>query len=101
MHLSGLRSLGVVIHEEGGVIHCDGGNMHSGEVHLDYPSVGATENILMAAVLLPDRAYNWLMRYEQFGMVLLVVIISVGIGSNALDAAIRGVITLFCRIVGF
>ena len=53
MHLSGLRSLGVVIHEEGGVIHCDGSNMHSGEVHLDYPSVGATENILMAAVLLP------------------------------------------------
>lgn len=55
----------------------------------------------VAAVLLPDRAYNWLMRYEQFGMVLLVVIISVGIGSNALDAAIRGVFTLFCRIVGF
>ena len=51
LHLSGLRSLGVVIHEEGGVIHCDGGNMHSGEVHLDYPSVGATENILMAAAL--------------------------------------------------
>jgi hypothetical protein len=25
LHLSGLRSLGVVIHEEGGVIHCDGG----------------------------------------------------------------------------
>lgn len=55
----------------------------------------------VVAVLLPDRAYNWLMRYEQFGMVLLVVIISVGIGSNALDAAIRGVFTLFCRIVGF
>ena len=55
LHLSGLRSLGVVIHEEGGVIHCDGGNMHSGEVHLDYPSVGATENILMAAVLLGCR----------------------------------------------
>ena len=51
LHLSGLRSLGVAIHEEGGVIHCDGGNMHSGEVHLDYPSVGATENILMAAAL--------------------------------------------------
>ena len=51
LHLSGLRSLGVTIHEEGGVIHCDGGNMHSGEVHLDYPSVGATENILMAAAL--------------------------------------------------
>ena len=55
----------------------------------------------VVAVLLPDRAYNWLMRYEQLGMVLLVVIISVGIGSNALDVAIRGVFTLFCRIVGF
>ena len=55
----------------------------------------------VVAVLLPDRAYNWLMRYEQFGMVLLVIIISVGIGSNALDAAIRWVFDLFCRFVGF
>ena len=55
----------------------------------------------VVAVLLPDRAYNWLMRYEQLGMVLLVVIISVGVGSNALDAAIRWVFDLFCRIVGF
>ena len=55
----------------------------------------------VVAVLLPDRAYNWLMRYEQFGMVLLVIIISVGIGSNALDAAICWVFDLFCRIVGF
>ena len=55
----------------------------------------------VVAVLLPDRAYNWLMRYEQFGMVLLVIIISVGIGSNVLYAAIRWVFDLFCRIVGF
>ena len=55
----------------------------------------------VAAVLLPDRAYNWLMRYEQLGMVLLVVIISVGVGSNALNAAIDWVFGLFCRIVGF
>ena len=55
----------------------------------------------VAAVLLPDRAYNWLMRYEQLGMVLLVVIISVGIGSNALDSAIRWTFTLLCRLVGF
>ena len=25
------------------------------------------------AVLLPDRAYNWLMRYERFGMLVLLV----------------------------
>ncbi len=53
LHLSGLRALGVDIREEGGVIHCDGGCMHAGEVHLDYPSVGATENVIMAAVCLP------------------------------------------------
>ncbi len=27
--------------------------MHAGEVHFDYPSVGATENVMMAAVLVP------------------------------------------------
>ena len=53
------------------------------------------------AVLLPDRAYNWLMRYERFGMLLLLAVISVGIGSNALDSAIRWTFTLLCRLVGF
>ncbi|MBQ8556224.1 MAG: UDP-N-acetylglucosamine 1-carboxyvinyltransferase [Clostridia bacterium] len=53
LHLSGLRALGVVIAEEGGVIHCDGRQMHAGEVHFDYPSVGATENVMMAAACLP------------------------------------------------
>ncbi|MBQ8201689.1 MAG: UDP-N-acetylglucosamine 1-carboxyvinyltransferase [Clostridia bacterium] len=53
LHLSGLRALGVVIREEGGVIQCDGRGMHAGEVHFDYPSVGATENVMMAAACLP------------------------------------------------
>lgn len=53
LHLAGLRALGVDVQEAGGVIHCDGANMHAGEVHLDYPSVGATENVIMAAATLP------------------------------------------------
>lgn len=53
LHLSGLRALGVVIREEGGVIQCDGSQMQAGEVHFDYPSVGATENVMMAAACLP------------------------------------------------
>ena len=52
------------------------------------------------AVLLPDRAYNWLMRYERFGMLVLLAVISVGIGSNALDSAIRWVFMLLCKAVG-
>ena len=55
----------------------------------------------VAAVLLPDRAYSWLMRYERFGMLILLAVISVGIGSNALDSAIRWTFTLLCRLVGF
>ncbi len=55
LHLNGLRCLGVSIHEEGGLIHCDGTRMHAGEIHFDYPSVGATENVMMAAVMLPGE----------------------------------------------
>lgn len=55
LHLSGLRQLGVEVREEGGMIHCDGSRMRSGIVHFDYPSVGATENVMMAAVLLNGR----------------------------------------------
>ena len=51
LHLKGLRALKVDIKEEYGFIHCDGAQLEGGEIHLDYPSVGATENIMMAAVL--------------------------------------------------
>lgn len=50
LHLRGLGMLGVRISEERGQIVCDGRNMHGADIHLDYPSVGATENIMMAAV---------------------------------------------------
>lgn len=53
------------------------------------------------AALLPDRQYIWLMRYERFGMLVLLVVISVGVGSNALNSAIRWTFTLLCRLVGF
>lgn len=50
LHLSGLAALNVRIAEEGGSILCDGEQMRAAEIHLDYPSVGATENLMMAAV---------------------------------------------------
>lgn len=55
LHLGGLRQLGVEIREEGGMIYCDGSHMRAESVHFDYPSVGATENVMMAAVLLRGR----------------------------------------------
>ena len=52
LHIKGLKSLNVKIEEKHGYIFCDGKNMRAGEVHLDFPSVGATENLIMASVKL-------------------------------------------------
>ena len=38
---------------------------------------------------------------KKNGMLVLLAVISVGIGSNALDSAIRWTFTLLCRLVGF
>ncbi len=50
LHLRGLGALGADIREERGSIICQGSRLRGAEIHLDYPSVGATENIMMAAV---------------------------------------------------
>lgn len=57
LHLKGLRALGVKITDGEGILYCDGRHMHAGDVYLDYPSVGATENVMMAAALLPGVTY--------------------------------------------
>ncbi len=51
LHLSGIRALGAKVVERNGYIYCDGSNMKGGDVILNFPSVGATENIIMASVL--------------------------------------------------
>ncbi len=50
LHLSGLKRLGVEIVERDGYIHCQAEKLVGAEVLLDFPSVGATENIMLAAV---------------------------------------------------
>lgn len=55
LHLRGLRSLGVNVTEAAGHIMCEGKKLKGGDVHLDYPSVGATENLMMAAALAPGQ----------------------------------------------
>ncbi|MDR1263938.1 MAG: UDP-N-acetylglucosamine 1-carboxyvinyltransferase [Oscillospiraceae bacterium] len=55
LHERGLRALGVVIDESSGRLRCDGGSMRGAEIHFDYPSVGATENIMMTAAMLPGK----------------------------------------------
>ena len=49
LHLNGLRRLGVCVSEGGGYIDCSCDKIEGAEVVLDFPSVGATENIILAA----------------------------------------------------
>ncbi len=49
IHIKGLKALNVNVKEEHGYIICDASNMKGADMLLDFPSVGATENIMMAA----------------------------------------------------
>lgn len=52
MHICALRQMGAEICEEYGVLHCEAPKgLHGAKISLSFPSVGATENIIMAAVL--------------------------------------------------
>ena len=50
LHLSSLKRLGVKIIEKDGYIECQAEKLRGAEILLDFPSVGATENIILAAV---------------------------------------------------
>lgn len=50
-HLKGLQELGAIVKEKHGYIEAHASRLHGGTIYLDVPSVGATENIMMAAVL--------------------------------------------------
>jgi len=50
LHLKGLREMNINVREFSGYIYCETDEIIGSHIHLDYPSVGATENIMMAAV---------------------------------------------------
>ena len=49
LHLSALRKLGAAVEEKGGRLCCEAGALEGGEIALSLPSVGATENAMLAA----------------------------------------------------
>ncbi len=49
LHLKGFTALGAKITEKHGYVIAETGGLQGAEIHLDFPSVGATENIMMAA----------------------------------------------------
>lgn len=54
LHVQGLRAMGADVHIEHGVVHAavpGNGRLKGAKIYLDYPSVGATETLMMAATL--------------------------------------------------
>ena len=55
MHLRGLRDLGAQVEIEHGYVVARGEALHGASLWLDFPSVGATENLVMAATAARGR----------------------------------------------
>ena len=49
LHLEGLRALGAEISERGGTLSCRAARLRGANFHLRFPSVGATEDLMLAA----------------------------------------------------
>ena len=50
IHIKALKDIGVKIEEIGGELYCTTECVNGREIYLDFPSVGATENIMLASV---------------------------------------------------
>ncbi len=50
-HIKGLEALGATIKIESGYVHAKASRLNGADIYLDIPSVGATENLMLAAVL--------------------------------------------------
>jgi UDP-N-acetylglucosamine 1-carboxyvinyltransferase len=51
LHLKGFEAMGVEIHMGNGYIEAVADRLHGAHIYLDFPSVGATQNIMMAATM--------------------------------------------------
>jgi UDP-N-acetylglucosamine 1-carboxyvinyltransferase len=51
LHLKGLAALGAEIELKNGYVEAKAAALHGAHINLDFPSVGATENIMLGAVL--------------------------------------------------
>lgn len=51
LHLKGFNSMGVTLNERHGFIFAEAKELRGADIHLDFPSVGATENLMLAGTL--------------------------------------------------
>lgn len=57
IHISGLQRLGAKVLDRHGILYVDGENLKQGNYFMPFPSVGATENYIMASMFLKGTSY--------------------------------------------
>lgn len=57
LHVQGFRAMGAAVAEEGALLRFRTKRLHGTDILLDYPSVGATENLMMAACLASGQTF--------------------------------------------
>jgi len=94
LHIEGIRKLGARVELEGGYIVARASRLHGARIHFDVSSVGATGNIMMAAVLARGTTTIQNAAIEPEITALAEFLVSMGaringIGTNSLE--IQGV----------
>jgi UDP-N-acetylglucosamine 1-carboxyvinyltransferase len=92
-HLKGLAALGAKVTEEHGIITLEADGLQGAEILLDYPSVGATENLMCAAAVARGRTVIRNVAKEP-------EIVEVETFLNAMGAHVRGAGTDVIRVDG-
>lgn len=59
LHIAGLEAMGATIIERNGILHCETSKkgLHGAKIRLAFPSVGATENLLIAATMAKGETF--------------------------------------------
>ena len=98
LHAAGLETLGATVHVTHGYLIAEAPNgLHGGEIRLDFPSVGATENVLMAAVLARGTTVLTNAGREPESVDIAAMLIGMGArirGAGTSDIEIEGVTEL-------
>lgn len=93
IHLRGLRSLSISVRDSHGFLFCEAEELRGADIHLDFPSVGATENIMMASVLAEGETHIYNSAKEP-------EIVDLQNFLNKLGAKVKGAGTDVIEIVG-
>ncbi|TDA68797.1 MAG: UDP-N-acetylglucosamine 1-carboxyvinyltransferase [Clostridia bacterium] len=93
LHLKGLAAMGAAARIAGGQVLASGHDLHPAKIYLDFPSVGATENLVLAACRVPGQTIIENAAKEP-------EIVDLASFLNAMGAHVRGAGTDVIRVEG-